>query len=69
MNDMEGCHMRNHLYYVRYKGHGGRGMVDIRTSPLSMEEFTEQWLKWHEFAIKNHGYQLESIIEEDFNYD
>jgi hypothetical protein len=40
-------------------------MVEIRTSPLSIEELTEQWYKWYEFAIKNHGYKLERI-EEDF---
>ena len=61
--------MKNHLYYIRYKGHNGREMVEIRTSTLSIDELSIQWCKWYEFAIKNHGYQLQSIIEEDFNYD
>jgi hypothetical protein len=61
--------VKNHLYYIRYRGHNGRDMVMIRTSTMSIPELTEQWHKWYEFAIKNHGYKLYDIIEEDFKYD
>ena len=58
--------MKNHLYYIHYKGHNGKDMLEIRTSPLSIEELTAKWLQWYEFAIKNHGYQLQKIEEEKF---
>lgn len=58
--------MKNHLYYIHYKGHKGKEMLEIRTSTLSIEELTIQWNKWYEFAIKNHGYELQRIEEEIF---
>lgn len=52
---------RQHLYYIHYKGHNGKDMVEMRTTKMSLRDLTVKWHEWYKSAIQNHGYRLQYI--------